>query len=66
MIRVLWLLVFLLVVAGVLLLFVSITAPAMAQASVGAMVGAFVVCCYVGMRAIEAMVAPLPRRDSED
>jgi hypothetical protein len=36
---VLWLLVFLLVLGAVLLLFVSITAPAMAQASVGATEG---------------------------
>lgn len=65
MIKLLWGGVFLLTVLGFLLLAVSITASAMGQAAVGAMVGAFVVCGYVGMRAIEAIFArsPRPRQD---
>jgi hypothetical protein len=62
MIKVLWGVVFLVAGLGFLLLLVSITQSAMSQASIGAMVGAFVVCAYVGMRAIEAMFAASPRR----
>jgi hypothetical protein len=40
-------------VLGLLLLFVSVRDSAMAQASVGAMVGAFVVTLYVIARGIE-------------